>query len=379
MKKIVKDILLEQATHFVDNYQFAYTKNRCVEDATLSFTDYLLNFLDKGNTSSFKRYARILFVDFSSAFNTIQPHLMMTKLKNMKVNSNLILWINNFLTNRPQYVSFQGAKSSVVITNTGAPQGCVLSPMLFTIYTSDCVCRDVNCRLFKYADDTVLVGRCGNDDTAYREEVEKFVDWCSSNFLELNVKKTKEMVVDYSTSLYDHPPLFVNGEMVERVKEYKYLGTIIDDKFSFNNNVETLYKKVNSIMYFVRQLSKLRIDRKIMDIFYSAIIQSVLSFNITCWYGNCNIELKNKHCKIMKNCGKLGVENIIPLVEIYKKAVVRRCEVVRHDPIHPLNQYYQMLPLGRRLRSLYCRTSRYSRSFVPSNIKMLNEQQTIYQ
>lgn len=132
-------------------------------------------------------------------------------------------------------------------------------------------------------------------------------------------------------------------------------------------------------MYFVRQLSKLRIDRKIMDIFYSAIIQSVLSFNITCWYGNCNIELKNKLCKIMKNCGKLGVQNIIPLVEIYKKAVVRRCEVVRHDPIHPLNQYYQMLPSGRRLRSLYCRTSRYSRSFVPSSIKMLNEQQRIYQ
>lgn len=90
------------------------------------------------------------------------------------------------------------------------------------------------------------------------------------------------MVVDYSTSLCDHPPLFVNGEMVERVKEYKYLETIIDDKFSFNNNVETLYKKINSRMYFVRQLSKLRIDRKIMDIFYSAIIQSVLSFNITC-------------------------------------------------------------------------------------------------
>ena len=62
-----------------------------------------------------------------------------------------------------------------------------------------------------------------------------------------------------------------------------YLGKIIDDKFTFNKNVEALYKKTNSRMYFVRQLSKLRIDRKVMDIvFYSAIIQSVLSFNITC-------------------------------------------------------------------------------------------------
>ena len=111
-----------------------------------------------------------------------------------------------------------------------------------------------------------------------------------------------------------------------------------------------------------------------MDIFYSAIIQSVLSFNITCWYGNCKLELKNKLCKLMQNCGKLGVQNIIPLIEIYKKATARRCEAIQRDSMHPLNQYYQMLPSGRRLRSLYCRTARYSKSFVPSSIKMLNEQ-----
>ena len=137
-------------------------------------------------------------------------------------------------------------------------------------------------------------------------------------------------------------------------------------------------KKTNSRMYFVRQLSKLRIDRKVMDIFYSAIIQSVLSFNITCWYGNCNLEFKNKLCKIMKNCRKLGVQNIIPLIDTYKKATVRRCEVIHHDPLHPLSQYYQMLPSERRLRSLYCRTAKYSKSFVPSSIKLLNEQQRSY-
>ncbi len=126
-------------------------------------------------------------------------------------------------------------------------------------------------------------------------------------------------------------------------------------------------------MYFARQLNKLKIDRKIMDIFYSSIIQSVLSFTITCWYGNCNLELKNKLCKIMKNCRKLGIQNTTPLIDIYKKTTVRRCEIIQHDPSHPLSQYYQMLPSGRRLRSLYCRTSRYSKSFVPSSIKLLNE------
>ena len=91
LEKVVKDILLRQVNQFMDNYQIAHTKNRCVEDATLSFTDYALNFLDKGNTSSVKRFVKILYVDFSSAFNTIQPHLMMSKMRNMNINSNLIL------------------------------------------------------------------------------------------------------------------------------------------------------------------------------------------------------------------------------------------------------------------------------------------------
>lgn len=373
LEKIVKNRLLRQVNDFQDNYQFAYRESRCVEDATLSLTDYVLNYLDKPNVTGIKRYVKMLFVDFSSAFNTIQPHLMMRKLNDMNVNPRLILWINSFLTHRPQYVRYQGVNSGVVNTNTGAPQGCVLSPILFSIYTSGCVSQSEECQLFKYADDTVLVGRCGGDDSIYCEEVERFVDWCANNYLELNVSKTKEMIVDFSTSPVDQQLLYINGETVERVQDYKYLGTIIDNKFNFNKNVESVYKKINCRMYFVRKLSKLSFNGKIMDIFYSSIIQSVLSFSITCWYGNCNVELKNKLCRIMRNCRKLGVRNISPLLEIYKRSLIQRCEVIQGDLTHPLNTNFQMLPSGRRLRSLHCRTARYSKSFVPNSIRILNE------
>lgn len=67
--------------------------------------------------------------------------------------------------------------------------------------------------------------------------------------IELNVKKTKEMLVDFSSSPNIQQPPYINGELVESVSEYKYLSTIIDNKFGFNKNAEAVYKKVNSSMF----------------------------------------------------------------------------------------------------------------------------------
>ena len=100
----------------------------------------------------------------------------MQKLNTMNVNSHLALWIHEFLMCRPQYVKFLNACSNTLITNTGAPQGCVLSPSLFTLYTSDCKRRYDNCKLIKYADDTALVSLSINNDILYRDEVTNFTN-----------------------------------------------------------------------------------------------------------------------------------------------------------------------------------------------------------
>ena len=80
---------------------------------------------------------RIMFFDFSNAFNTIQPHLLIQKLLNMKILSSVISWIFDYLTSRLQYVRLNGFLSSAIRTNTGAPQGTVLAPFLFALYTAD--------------------------------------------------------------------------------------------------------------------------------------------------------------------------------------------------------------------------------------------------
>ena len=136
--KCLENIVLSNIIPFVnsslDPLQFAYKPKRSVEDASLFFTNNIYRHLDLP-----KSYVRTLFVDFSSAFNTIQPHILIPKLVNYDVPLCASRWILDFLTARPQFVFLKlktgNFTSSVLLTNTGAPQGTVLAPMLFSIYT----------------------------------------------------------------------------------------------------------------------------------------------------------------------------------------------------------------------------------------------------
>ena len=90
-----------------------------------------------------------MFFDFCSAFNTLQPHLLVQKLLNMKLPSSVISWIFDYLTSRLQYVRLNGLLSSAISTNIGAPQGTALAPFLFALYTDDCRSIEESCPLVK--------------------------------------------------------------------------------------------------------------------------------------------------------------------------------------------------------------------------------------
>ncbi len=76
--------------------------------------------------------------DYSSAFNTIVPATLIAKLQTLGLNRSLCSWILDFLTGRSQVVRMGNYTSSPLTLNTGAPQGCVLSPLLYSLYTHDC-------------------------------------------------------------------------------------------------------------------------------------------------------------------------------------------------------------------------------------------------
>ncbi len=167
----------------LDPLQFAYRANRSVDDAVNMGLHYVLQHLDRPGT-----YVRFLFVDFSSAFNTIISNHLLPEITQLSVPTSICRWINSFLTNRQQLVRLGKFPSSSRTISTGAPQDCVLFPLLFSMCTNDCTSKDV--KLLKFADDTTLIGLIQDgDESAYRQEVKELAVWCSFNNLELNMLK----------------------------------------------------------------------------------------------------------------------------------------------------------------------------------------------
>ncbi len=123
-ERLVLAYLKDITRPLLDPLQFSYRANRSVDESVNMGLHYILQHLDKpGN------YARILFADFTLAFNTIMPDLLSEKLTQLSVRTSICQWIASFLTDRQQLVRLGKLTSRTLIISTGAPQGCVLSPL----------------------------------------------------------------------------------------------------------------------------------------------------------------------------------------------------------------------------------------------------------
>ncbi|KAI3358072.1 hypothetical protein L3Q82_003084 [Scortum barcoo] len=235
-----------------------------VDDAVIYLLQRSLSHLeDAGNT------VRITFFDFSSAFNTIHPSLLRVKLERAGASDQLAAWVTNYLTDRPQFVRLQDCVSDVVVCSTGAPQGTVLSPFLFTLYTSDFTYSTDSCHLQKFSDDTAIVGCVSEgNDCEYRKVIMDFVDWCELKHLQVNASKTKEMVIDFSRKpSSDIAPVNIQGLDIERVRTYKYLGVHLNNKLDWTDNTDSLYKKGQSRLYMLRRLGSFGVCRPLLRTF----------------------------------------------------------------------------------------------------------------
>ncbi|KAI3373863.1 hypothetical protein L3Q82_021972 [Scortum barcoo] len=209
-----------------------------VEDAIIFLLHRSLSHLDSGAVITFLDYSgllqRLRIRTPSSHFQPLLqlPLLLRDKLTEMGVGSHLVAWITDYLTGRPQYVrlgDWGNCRSDTVASSTGAPQGTVLSPVLFTL------CQHT--------------GVDSGQEDEYRELIKDFVTWCDLNHLLLNTTKTREMV-DFGPRPHPEPVIIK--------------GVIICDQRGLKGQSRRLY--------FLRRLASFNICKKLLQIFYQSVV-----------------------------------------------------------------------------------------------------------
>ncbi|KAI3364745.1 hypothetical protein L3Q82_000901 [Scortum barcoo] len=353
----------------VDPHQYAYRKNRSTEDAISSVVHTALTHLENKDS-----YVRLLFVDFTSAFNTIIPQTLVQKLTTLGLSSTLCNWVLDFLTDRPQSVRIHDVSSSSISLSTGSPQGCVLSPLLFTLLTHDCSAIHPSCLIVKFADDTAVVGRiANNDESDYRQEVEHLEGWCRQNNLCINVKKTKEMIVDFRRGRHLPSPLYIGGTAVEVVSSFRYLGVHISDDLTWSKNTSCLIRKAHQRLYFLRRLRRAGLGSSVLTSFYRCVVESVLSSCIIVWHGSCSAAEKKALQRVVKAAQRTVGCSLPTTMDIYTSRCRKRASCIMKDPTHTMHTHcLSPSPSGRRLRSIKSRTTRLRNSFFPEAVRLLN-------
>ncbi|KAK3557133.1 hypothetical protein QTP70_024738, partial [Hemibagrus guttatus] len=287
-ERLVMRHIKTQLPPSLDPLQFVYRPNRSTDDVLTTTHHLSLTHLDNKDT-----YVRMLFIDFSSAFNTIIPQHLIEKLSLLGLNITLCNWILYFLT---------------------------------AIHSSN--------HIVKFADDMTVVALISkNDESAYREEVQCLTAWCKANSLSLNVDKTKEMVVD-------HSPLFINGSPVEIIQNTKFFA----ENFTWSLNTTSISKKAQQCLYFLRRLRKAHLPPPILTIFYIGTIESILSSCITAWFGNCTVSDRKTLQRIVRTAEKIIGVSLPSITEMYTKA-----NSIVDDPTHPSHTLFIFLPSGKRM------------------------------
>ncbi len=262
--------------------------------------------------------------------------------------------------------------SSPLTLNTGAPQGCVLSPLLYSLYTHDCTATHSSNVIVKFADDTTVIGLItDNDEMAYREEVSTLTKWCQENHLSLNIDKTKELVVDYRRQSREHTPITIDKTPVERVSSFKFLGVHITEDLTWSAHTDAVLKKAHQHLFFLRRLRKFGTSPRILRSFYTCTVESILTGCITAWFGNSTAGNRRALERVVRTACHIVGGELPSLQDIYTRRCTRKARRIIKDSSHPSHSLLSLLPSGRRFRSIRSRISRLRDSFFPQAIRLM--------
>ena len=229
-----------------------------------------------------------VFLDYKKAFDSVPHKLLIEKLQQIGLHNNLLAWITDYLTQRKQRVVVEGATSSQALVSSGVPQGSVLGPLLFSIYIDDItgIALSPQSDLVLYADDVLLYRTisCREDISLLQSDLDAIETWSTDHLLQLNPVKCKRMLISKKRHLsIGHFTLFLDGNELEEVSIFKYLGVLIKSNLSWSEHTMEICSKARKILGLLYRHFYNNSSSETLRQLYLSLVRPHLEYAVQLW------------------------------------------------------------------------------------------------
>ena len=238
----------------LDPNQSGFKTGHSTETALLCVTEALRT--AKANSLS----SALILLDLSAAFDTVNHQILLSTLSELGISGAAHAWIASYLTGRSYQVAWRESVSAPCALTTGVPQGSVLGPLLFSLYTKSLgsVISSHGLSYHCYADDTQLIFSFPPSDNQVANRISACLAdisvWMTDHHLKLNLGKTELLFLPGKDCPFHDLAITVDNSLVSSSQSAKNLGVILDNTLSFSTNIKAVTRSCRFMLYNIRRV-----------------------------------------------------------------------------------------------------------------------------
>ena len=344
--KIIEKIAHRELYAFIEEHnilykkQFGFRRRNSTAHSLIEITEQIKESIDNG------KFGCGIFIDLKKAFDTVNHEILLCKLEHYGVRGNMLQWFKSYLTDRKQYVFYNGVSSEIKTITCGVPQGSVLGPLLFLLYINDLPNISEKLDFYLFADDTNIYFESKNLkflEKTVNEELKKLSTWLNVNRLALNVSKTNFVIFRSHKKIPDHNvTLLMNKKALQQTDHVKYLGVLVDQHLTWKYQTKNVVLKISRGIGILTKVKPFLNDKLIKNIYYS-LVYSYLAYGVHVWgsadkkYLEKIITLQNKAVRILSGVQYFQIYGQKPGPLPASEPLYKKLEILKFKDIFKLN------------------------------------------
>lgn len=284
LSKIFERLILKSLAPHIDsrnlipNHQFGFREKHSTVEQVHRITNLIRE------TFESKQYCSALFIDISQAFDKVWHEGLIYKISTL-LPENVHKLLKSYLENRSFVVRSKTTYSPIKRISAGVPQGSILGPFLYLLYTAD-LPTSPHTHTSTFADDTAFLSIHKQPDLASQQLQKHIADlekWL--NKWKIKVNATKSVHITFTLRKNNCPPISINGVTIPEQSQVRYLGIHLDRRLTWVHHIAAkitqLKIKTAQLFWLIGPHSALNLDLKVL--LYKAALKPIWTYGIQLW------------------------------------------------------------------------------------------------